>query len=135
MLKGFSPRCSNIVFCSLVACATILSIPLSALSAENAADSSDTMTIERASGERLAEATGHYARSRALLLQSLREFDRARVIARPDSLINSEEWRNTLLGRAEDLEKILSPQPRASAGGVRFDSAQQLLNADQGGAQ
>lgn len=133
MLRGTGlSRVACFVFATLTV--TAFTLPLQAFAAaDEGTQASDQLTIERATGEKLAEAIGHYARSRSLLVQALREFDRARLIAKPDSLIDSDEWRATLLSRAEELEKILSPQPRASKGGVRFDSAQQLLKSDGNG--
>ncbi len=84
--------------------------------------------LEGASGETLASAVGHYARSRSLLIEAIREFDRANKIARPDSILDSEEWRSSLISRAEDLERILSPQPRVTKGGVKFEADTRLLN-------
>lgn len=84
--------------------------------------------LERAEGERLAEATGHYARTRSLIIAAIREFDKAAALASPDALIDSQEWRRTLVDRAQDLEKVLDPQPRASRGGVKFDADTRLLN-------
>lgn len=87
-----------------------------------------TSSYEGASGDQLASAVGHYARSRSLLIEAIREFDRGTKIANPDSILNSEEWRNSLVSRAEDLERILAPQPRVSKGGVKFQADTRLLN-------
>ena len=91
--------------------------------------------IERADGERLATAVGYYSRARAHLLEALRSFDEARRYADPSVLIDTEEWRSTLISRAEELERVMSPQPRASKGGVKFPSASQLLSTDQKGEE
>jgi hypothetical protein len=74
-----------------------------------------------------AEAVAHYARSRALLVSALNEFDKGRKLARPDELIDSTKWRNTLIDRAEDLERVLDPQPRATRGGIKFEADPRLL--------
>lgn len=74
-----------------------------------------------------AEAVAHYARSRALLVSALHEFDKGRKLARPDELIDSTKWRNTLIDRAEDLERVLDPQPRATKGGIKFEADPRLL--------
>ncbi len=84
--------------------------------------------IEAAEGETLAKAIGHYARARSLLIEAVREFDRGSRIARPDAILDSEEWRSSLVSRAEDLERILSPQPRVTKGGVKFEANSSLLN-------
>lgn len=80
-----------------------------------------------ASQEELAEAAGHYARARALLIAAVNEFDRGRKVAKPDDLIEPAKWRSSLLDRAEDLERLLDPQPRVTKGGVRFEADPRLL--------
>ena len=77
--------------------------------------------------EATAEAVAHYARSRALLVSALHEFDQARKIARPDELLDPTKWRNTLIDRAQDLERILDPQPKATKGGIKFSADPRLL--------
>jgi len=84
-------------------------------------------TLGQASQEATVEAVAHYARSRALLIAALREFDAGRKIARPDDLLDSVKWRNTLVDRAEDLERVLDPQPRATKGGIKFSADPRLL--------
>jgi len=126
MLRGTGFSFGSGLACILL---TFSIVPLSPAFSAEVDQENVAATLERAEGERLSMAIGHYARTRALLLQALREFDKGRQLARPDSLIDSEEWRATLLNRTEELERVLSPQPRASKGGVRFDSAAQLLNA------
>ena len=54
-----------------------------------------------ASVERTSAARGHYARARALLVEALAEFEQGRRLARPDMLIDSEEWRISLISRTE----------------------------------
>lgn len=87
--------------------------------------------LEQAKREDVAIAIGHYARSRSLLISAIREFDRGYRLARPDSLINSDAWRDTLIQRAEDLEKVLSPQPRMTVGGASYEPDPRLLGAGQ----
>jgi hypothetical protein len=84
--------------------------------------------LERATGERLATAVGHYARSRSLLIAAINEFDKGYKVANPDAVLDSKEWRATLIDRAEELQKILDPQPRVTRGGVKFDADSRLLN-------
>ena len=83
--------------------------------------------IESASRPTLAKATGHYARTRSLLIAAVREFDKANKLVDPGALIKANEFRNILLDRVEDLDKVLAPQPRVSEAGVRFDSDTRLL--------
>lgn len=84
-------------------------------------------TLGSARPEVAAEAVAHYARSRALLISALHEFDKARNLAKPDELLDSTKWRNTLIDRAEDLERVLDPQPRVTKGGIRFEADPRLL--------
>lgn len=84
-------------------------------------------TLGKARPEVAAEAVAHYARSRALLVAAINEFDKGRNIAKPDELLDSKKWRNTLIDRAEDLERVLDPQPRATRGGIRFEADPRLL--------
>lgn len=92
------------------------------------ASSSHAEQIGRASGETLAEAIGHYSRSRSLLIEAIREFDRGMKIAEPNALIDSKKWRTSLVDRAQELERVLDPQPRVSKGGVKFNADKRLLN-------
>jgi hypothetical protein len=85
------------------------------------------VSLGQASQEQSAEAVAHYARSRALIIAALNEFDVARKLARPDELMDPVKWRNTLIDRAEDLERVLDPQPRATKGGVRFSPDPRLM--------
>ncbi len=99
-----------------------LSLPPSILAAPTAG-----VAIERASGPTLTKASAHYARSRAMLISALREFDKATQLVNPDALIDSKEWRAIVYDRAEELQRILAPQPRVSESGVRFDPQPGLL--------
>lgn len=85
------------------------------------------IAIERAEGERLATAVGHYARARSLLIAAVHEFDRGQEYANPDTLLDSSRFRSSLINRAEELERILDPQPRASKSGVKFSADSRLL--------
>lgn len=87
----------------------------------------DSVNLGQASQEESAEAVAHYARSRALLISAIHEFDQARKIAKPDELLDSTKWRNTLIDRAEDLERVLDPQPKATKGGIKFSADPRLL--------
>jgi len=84
-------------------------------------------TLLSADHESLAIATGHYARSRSLLLAAIREFDAGYKLANPDLILDSKIFRNTLISRAKELEHVLDPQPRASKTGVRFNPDTRLL--------
>jgi hypothetical protein len=128
-------RLHNTLF--LLAFTTLISVqPVMADSAgqEEAAKVESTqgepgaLGLEGASGEKLAKATAHYARARSLLIAAVNEFDKGYKIATPDALLDSREWRTTLIDRAEELQKVLDPQPRASREGLRFDADTRLLN-------
>jgi hypothetical protein len=80
-----------------------------------------------ASGEKLATAVGHYARARSHIIAAIREFDTGRKFADPEPLLDSSQWRNNLISRAEELEKVLDPQPRSSKSGARFDPDPRLM--------
>ena len=88
-------------------------------------------TLQVASGEELATAVAHYARSRSLLIAAIREFDAGRKSADPGALIDSQAWRDILLARAQDLEKVLDPQPRASKTGITTNPDPRLLGLDE----
>lgn len=86
--------------------------------------------LEIIEGEKRSAAVGHFARARSHLIAALREFDSGYKIAKPDSILNSEEWREDLISRAEDLERILAPQARASKYGVRYEGDPRLLSTE-----
>ena len=86
--------------------------------------------IQQVEPEILSAAIGHFARARSLLIAALREFDQGYKLAKPDSILDSKEWRSDLISRAEDLERVLSPQARASRFSVRYDADPRLLGAE-----
>lgn len=94
-----------------------------------AASAQTSVALERAEGPVLAQAVGHYARSRSLLLAALREFDKADRLVHPGALLDVREWRSDILSRAEDLERVLDPQPRTTETGVYFQPDSRLLGA------
>ena len=85
-------------------------------------------SLQTAGTEQLAAAIGHYAKSRSLLIAAIREFDKGYKLANPDALIDSKTYRNTLITRAEEMEHVLDPQPRASKGAVSIDPDSRLLS-------
>lgn len=86
-----------------------------------------SQSLREAHPEITAEAVAHYARSRALLIKAINEFDKGRRLSKPDELLDSIKWRNTLIDRAEDIERILAPQPRVTKGGIYFEADPRLL--------
>ena len=83
--------------------------------------------IETASGTSLTAAVGHYSRARQLLLSALKEFDAGARIASPEILIDIKEWRQSLNDRAEDLERVISPQPRVTKDGVSYPAEIKIM--------
>jgi hypothetical protein len=81
-----------------------------------------------ASPERVQAATGHYARAQKLLLEAMKEFDAGRKIARPDLVVNPEQWRGSVSAKADELSRLVSPQSRETAGGNRYRESSALLN-------
>ncbi|MEY4667626.1 MAG: hypothetical protein RL518_325 [Pseudomonadota bacterium] len=84
-------------------------------------------TLGRAGPEQTTEAVAHFARARSLIIAAIHEFDKGRKIASPSELLDTTQWRNTLIDRAEDLDRVLDPQPRATKGGIRFEADPRLL--------
>lgn len=85
------------------------------------------VTFGQAGSQETTEAVAHFARSRALIIAALHEFDKGRKIASPSELLDPIQWRNTLIDRAEDLDRVLDPQPRATKGGIKFQADPRLL--------
>lgn len=83
----------------------------------------------RADIENMAIAKGHYARSKALLIEAIREFDMGARRAKPDAVLNSKEWRASIVNRAEELDRFLDPQPRISGTGVKFKAEGALIRS------
>jgi hypothetical protein len=83
--------------------------------------------IESVSPERSSQALGHYARSRSLLLAALREFDQGYKIANPDALFDGRAWRADVITKAQELERVLDPQPRIGRTGVKYGADTRLL--------
>ncbi len=106
----------------------LLALALAASAAHSPVQAEEIAGIERASGEKLATAVGHYARARSLLIAAVREFDKGAKLANPNVLLDSQQWRSTLIDRTQELDRVLDPQPRASRTGVRFEADTRLLN-------
>ena len=85
------------------------------------------VALQKADGETLSAGIGHFARARSLLLAAIREFDLGLAKVNPDMLLDSAKWRETLMERAGEIERVLDPQPRASKGGVRYEPDSRLL--------
>jgi hypothetical protein len=91
------------------------------------AQAEQALAIERASGERLSGAVAHYGRARMYLLAAIREFDQGMKAANANTLLDTNKFRATLVNRANELERVLDPQPRASNSGVTFSPDPRLI--------
>lgn len=99
-----------------------------ACSAPAVADERPAVALERAEGEDLSVAMGHYARARSLVLAALGEFDQGYKLADPKVILDAKHWRNSLIDRAQELERLLDPQPRVSRRGMKYQANPHLLN-------
>lgn len=79
-------------------------------------------------GPQVSVAIGHYARARTYLIEALREFDKGKKISDPSPLLDTIDWRASVIEKAKDLEIILDPQGRETEGGVKYDAAPGLLS-------
>jgi len=84
-----------------------------------------------ASEQRKNAALGHYARARSMLVEALAEFEQARKYARPDMLLDPEEWRLSVISRTEELNRLLDPRPRVTLDGVRFQANKLLIRREK----
>lgn len=94
---------------------------------ETRASLGDTTGILEVDPEVRSAAIGHYARARSLLIAAIREFDNGYKLAKPDAILNSKEWRSDVISRAEDLERVLAPQAKASKFSVKYEADPRLL--------
>jgi hypothetical protein len=92
------------------------------------AQAEESASIEKAAGEDLSVAMGHYARSRALLISAIGEFDKGAKLADPKIILDGKRWRGSLVERAQELERLLDPQPRVSKRGAKYEAQKSLLN-------
>lgn len=88
------------------------------------ADSSDPANPDE---EAVASAMGHYSRARSLLISAIHEFDRGRKLVGTGPLLDGGQWRNGVIDRAEDLEKVLDPQARTTRSGVRIEGDSRII--------
>lgn len=91
------------------------------------AEEDEAPFIEQATDAQIKKSQGHFARARSLLIAAINEFDRGTKVANPESLLDVSRFRTTLIDRAEELERILDPQPRTSKEGVKFSPDTRLL--------
>jgi len=84
--------------------------------------------IKEATGKKLKVAIKHYAQARNLLLTAINEFDAGMRLANPQVLVNVSEWRNIVMDRAEDLNRVLSPKARESETGITYRPDSRLMS-------
>lgn len=79
-----------------------------------------SVPLERAKGEKLATAMGYFARARSLLVSAVREFDKGLALVDPNALLDARMWRTGVMDRADELTRVLDPQPRATKSGIKY---------------
>lgn len=79
------------------------------------------------SPERMERAKAHYARAQSLLASAIKEFDRGVKEARPDVVLNSNSWRQDIVAKANELNKVISPQARISESGIKLEGDNRVL--------
>lgn len=75
-----------------------------------------------------SRAEGHLSRSKGLLIAALREFDEAMKDMPEKSALNTTRWRDSVAERAEELERLISPNAREARGGIRYEAYPELLS-------
>ena len=85
---------------------------------------------EYASKERARAAVGYYARARAMMVEALEEFEQGRKLAKPDLLVDPEEWRLSVITLTEDLNRLIDPQPLVTRDGVVFRGNPRLIRRE-----
>ena len=81
--------------------------------------------------ERETVAIGHFARSRALLIEALAEFEKGKTISDPSLIIDTERWRGSIVLRAEELNRVVAPKPRITRQGISYEANNQLTGFDK----
>ncbi|HMO19048.1 MAG TPA: hypothetical protein PKA63_13155 [Oligoflexia bacterium] len=84
-----------------------------------------------ASKERATIARAHMSRARALLVEALAEFEESRKYARPDLLIDSEDWRLRVVSLTEQLNRVIDPRPRVTREGAVFRAPPRLVKRER----
>lgn len=84
-------------------------------------------SITSLSPDKLEEAQGHYAKARALLIAAVHEFDLGLKIADTSSIISPKAWRDTVIDKADDLEKITEPKAKEATSGVKYQGNSNIL--------
>jgi hypothetical protein len=90
-------------------------------SSSSARSGKKSVELQDASSERRSAAVGHYSRARTMLIEAIEEFEHARTIARPDLVLNGDDFRAGLIQKIDDLSKVIEPQANVARAGARFD--------------
>ena len=116
------PRITNILTCALGVFATFSIL---------ASVSQSTAEAQRyASKQRSNVAVGHYARARAMMVEALKEFEQGRRLARPDLLVDSEDFRLRLVSLTEELNRLVDPKPRVTRQGAVFRANPRMVRRE-----
>ncbi len=86
-----------------------------------------------ASKERSTIARAHMSRARTLLVEALAEFEEGRKYARPDLLLDSEDWRLRVVSLTEQLNRVIDPKPRVTREGAVFRAPPRLVKREKDG--
>lgn len=98
---------------------------------------SATFAVEEAEAQRYAAkerknaAVGHYARARSMMVEALKEFEQGRRLARPDLLLDSEDFRLKLISLTEDLNRVIDPKPRITRDGAVFRANPRMVRRER----
>ena len=84
--------------------------------------------VRYASEKRSNTAIAHYARARAMCVETLEEFEVGRKHARPDLLLDAEEWRLTMISLCEQLNRLVDPKIRVSNSGIQVSANPRLIH-------
>jgi hypothetical protein len=76
---------------------------------------------------RINRAVVHYTRSRSLLLAAIDEFDKGRSLADPSLLLEGDEWRATIVEKAQEMERVIAPRAREATVGVALPADSRLI--------
>lgn len=115
--KGVS-RFSHLLLCTVLACGVFNS-------PEVQADS------KYASKERSTIAKAHMSRARTLLVEALAEFEEGKKYARPDLLLDSEDWRLRVVSLTEQLNRVIDPKPRITREGAVFRAPPRFVKREK----
>ena len=120
----FSLRFSRV--CRLAPALLILAVFLSSTQVL-----AQSRNAQYAHSKRRIAAVGYYAKARALMVEALAQFEQGRKTAQPDLLIDSEEWRLTVITLTEQLNRVIDPQIAIDNSGVTFTASQRMISRER----